>query len=121
MPDKLSRTIGPDSIQAFIEDPAASTVPVKPGEIAKIRRKDNFLLKVVVTDVDTIKIRGERILYDNYFKQGKDVEVRFEDIESISVWEKQTAYTGPRNLSEAGETAFLGLFLIIMTSWWLFL
>jgi hypothetical protein len=95
------RSIESDTIQAIVDDPSGSMMPLKTGETIDIytKRKINLsswnvdIVKMVVKDANTTRIIGE-IEYvccdDEYGKEeitGNIVEVKLEDIEHIEIWE----------------------------------
>jgi len=91
-------TIDSDSIQAFMDDPSNSAIPLKAGDSIAIytnnkisisSRKVSFV-SMDVTDMDSIRIKGKvvHVYGDTASGQedvtGKIVEVNLEDIDEIS-------------------------------------
>jgi hypothetical protein len=98
----LSRTIDSDSIQAIVDNPSGSTLALKACETISIFTKeevsingaDQRIVKMLVTDVDTSRIKGNLLWHshdlDKEMVSNIIVEVKIENVESISIWKQKT-------------------------------
>jgi hypothetical protein len=132
-----SETIESDSIQEFIDNPSEISLPFKTGDTIGFETKETIILhsvkvdwvKMVVMDINTVRIRGELVALANHktltivdLTEGVEenvVEVKLEDIESIRARYSET------HLSEAtrgaikhghrtGDLYFLGVLLLLL-------
>jgi hypothetical protein len=130
----VSQTIGSDSIQAFIENPSATSLPFIPGDTISFSTKETIIVssrkvnwvRMVVKDVNTSKIRGEVVAViedeaerDEEEKEGIEgdiVEVKLEDIESILIWDLMTRKeVDPTGLYLVGNIISLVLFIFLVS------
>ena len=103
-----SHTIEPEALQAYREDPSVEKLRVKVGDTIgvypkeekfDISSRDLTYVQMMVTDIDTTRIKGE-ILWaagdysDGFFRiVGKIVEVKLDDINVIDVYETRSTET----------------------------
>ncbi len=112
----VSRTIDSDSIQVIADNPTGHTLPLYAGETVNIFTKEQvsingayqYIVKMLVTDVDTSRIKGNLLVYDDDLDEdlvGNIVEVKFEDIELVSVWTQKASDTTKASYSFISKNA----------------
>jgi hypothetical protein len=103
----VSGTVESDSIQAYQEDPSGEKAPVKAGDKVVIYPKETFSInsknltyvQMIVSDIDTTRIKGEVKIDSGDFATlnvnlkslaGEIVEVKLDDIEVIDLYKNKT-------------------------------
>jgi hypothetical protein len=122
----VSRSIDSDSIQEFIDNPSGAPLTFEKGDTISFHTKETIIVssrkvnwvKMVVKDVNTVRIRGEvvDVIEDEGERNEKEkegvkgniIEVKLQDMESIWVW-------GLRTKKEFDDTLLniIGIFIPI--------
>jgi len=100
-----AQTIESDSIQAVVEDPSESKLPLNMGDEIVITTKEKIKIstrnvnwmRMVVDDVNTSRVKGRVEYVSGDVGEGYEdvagtiVEVQLDNIETIEVWEKKVS------------------------------
>ena len=103
------QTIESDSIQAIVEDPSGSMLPLNRGDIIIITTKEKIgvssrnvnWVRMVLDDANTSRVKGEVEYVSGDVGEGYEdvagiiVEVQLDNIEEIQVWKTKKAKRAP--------------------------
>jgi hypothetical protein len=129
-----SGDIESDSIQAFVDNPSETSLPFKTGDTISFETKETIILysrkvdwvKMVVMDINTVRIRGELVALANHktltivdLTEGVEenvVEVKLENMEYIVVWKSETKLhpSIKRAIKSDPDSAFTLLFFLLL-------